>query len=135
MSKKRLEQLLKKREQLSAQIQQIRSREANQKRKKDMRRKILLGALVMEIISKGELSRDKIMTQLDGFLTRDIDRKLFDFTSLKDLSEKVKQKEGNIKPNPGVSKISKLSRESSQLLNLSEIFSCGGFRGLRVTIF
>ena len=75
---KRLEQLLKKREELSAQIQKIRAREATQKRKEDTRRKILLGALVMEMIEKGELEQGKIWKRLDGFLTREIERKLFD---------------------------------------------------------
>ena len=74
---KRLEQLLKKREELSAQIQKIRAREATQKRKEDTRRKILLGALVMEMMDKGELNRDKIWKRLDSFLTRELDRKLF----------------------------------------------------------
>ena len=76
---KRLDQLLKKREELSAQIQKIRAREATQKRKEDTRRKILLGALVMEMMERVELDRDKIMKRLSGFLTREIDRKLFDF--------------------------------------------------------
>ncbi len=76
---KRLEQLLKKREELSAQIQKIRARETTQKRKEDTRRKILLGALMMEMMERGELDRDKIMKRLSEFLTREIDRKLFDF--------------------------------------------------------
>ena len=75
---KRLENLLKKREQLNAQIQKIRNKEANQRRKEDTRRKILLGALLMEMIEKGELDRNKIRKRLSSFLTRDIDRKLFD---------------------------------------------------------
>ena len=75
---RRLEELLKKREQLNAQIQKARSRESAQKRKEDTRRKILLGALMMQMMEKGELERDKILKKLDGFLTRDIDRKLFD---------------------------------------------------------
>ena len=79
---KRLEQLLEKRSQLNAQIQKIRARETSQKRKEDTSRKILLGALVMEMMSKGELDRDKIMKRLDGFLIREIDRKLFDFPVL-----------------------------------------------------
>ena len=77
ISKKPL-QFLKKRSQLNAQIQQLRTRDAAQKRKEDTRRKILLGALVMEMMSKGELDRDKLMKRLDDFLTREIDRKLFD---------------------------------------------------------
>ena len=75
---KRLENLLKKREELNAQIQKIRSREASQKRKEDTRRKILLGALLMEMMEKSELDKNKIRKRLDSFLTRDIDRKLFD---------------------------------------------------------
>ena len=81
---KRLSQLLKKREELSAQIQKIRAREATQKRKEDTRRKILLGVLVMEMMSKGELDRDKLMKRLDGFLTREIDRKLFELPVLEE---------------------------------------------------
>ena len=75
---KRLEELLKKREQLNAQIQKARAREYAQKRKEDTRRKILLGALMMQMMEKGELDRDKILKKLSGFLTREIDRKLFD---------------------------------------------------------
>ena len=75
---KRLENLLKKREELNAQIQKIRSKEASQKRKEDTRRKILLGALLMEMMENSELDKNKIKKRLDSFLTRDIDRKLFD---------------------------------------------------------
>ncbi|MDJ0511064.1 MAG: ribosomal protein L7/L12 [Crocosphaera sp.] len=78
MSKK-LEKLLEKREQLNAEIQKARARETAQKRKEDTRRKILLGALVIEMMDKGELDNGFIMKRLEGFLTRDIDRKLFDF--------------------------------------------------------
>ncbi len=76
MSKK-LDDLLKKREQLDAQIQQERNKQSQQKRKEDTRRKILLGALMMELMKKGELDEKKILKRLDGFLTKDIDRKLF----------------------------------------------------------
>ena len=37
-----------------------------------------MGALMMEMMKKGELDEKKIMKRLDGFLTSDIDRKLFD---------------------------------------------------------
>ena len=78
MSKK-LDDLLKKREQLNAQIQKERNKHSQQKRKEDTRRKILLGALMMDLMKKGELEEKKIMKRLDGFLTKQIDRKLFDF--------------------------------------------------------
>ncbi len=83
MSKK-LEKLLEKREQLNAEIQKARASETAQKRKEDTRRKILLGALVIEMMDKGELDDGVIMKRLEGFLTRDIDRKLFDFPFLGD---------------------------------------------------
>ena len=77
MSKK-LDDLLKKREQLNAQIQKERNKHSQQKRKDDTRRKILLGSLMMEMMKKGELDEKKIRKRLDGFLTKEIDRKLFD---------------------------------------------------------
>ena len=75
---KKLDQLLKKREQLNAQIQKERNKQSQQQRKEDTRRKILLGALMMDLMKKGELDEKKILKRLDGFLTKDIDRKLFD---------------------------------------------------------
>ena len=87
MSKK-LEKLLQKREQLNAEIQKARARETAQKRKEDTRRKILLGALVIEMMDKGELDDEVIMKRLEGFLTRDIDRKLFNFPFKGDSVEK-----------------------------------------------
>ena len=76
---KRLEKLLEKRDTLNAEIQKVRARQSAQKRKEDTRRKILLGALVQEIMANGELDEEMIMKRLDGFLTRDIDRNLFNF--------------------------------------------------------
>ncbi|PSF30992.1 50S ribosomal protein L7/L12 [Aphanothece hegewaldii CCALA 016] len=74
---KRLEQLLKKQEELKAQIQKIKAAEATQKRKSDTRKKILLGALVMEMMDLGELDKNVMMKRLDGFLSREGDRTLF----------------------------------------------------------
>lgn len=89
---KRLEDLLKKREQLNAQIQKLRARQSAQERKEETRRKILLGALVKEMMAKGELDEMMIMKRLSGFLTRDIDRKLFDFPPLDDEFTRVGRK-------------------------------------------
>ena len=75
---KKLDELLKKREQLNAQIQKERNKQFQQKRKEDTRRKILLGALMIEMMKKGELDEKKILKRLSSFLTKNIDRKLFD---------------------------------------------------------
>lgn len=77
MSKK-LDDLLKKREQLNAQIQKERNKHLAQRRKDDTRRKILLGALVMDLSEKGELDSELFLKKLDEFLTKDTDRNLFD---------------------------------------------------------
>ena len=76
----RLEQLLKKQEELKAQIRKEKNKLSQAERKKDTRRKILLGALMMDMMKKGELDEKKILKRLDSFLTRDTDRLLFDFS-------------------------------------------------------
>ena len=78
----KLAQLLEKREKLNAQISKIRAKEAYQKRKEDTRRKILLGALALKMMSTGRWKSEKIMADLDKFLTRNSDRKLFGFSPL-----------------------------------------------------
>ncbi|MDJ0649739.1 MAG: hypothetical protein QNJ60_13675 [Xenococcaceae cyanobacterium MO_188.B19] len=76
----KLEQLLKKQEELKAQIRKEKNKLDQAERKKDTRRKILLGALMMDLMNKGELDEKKIMKRLDDFLSRDTDRQLFDLT-------------------------------------------------------
>ena len=78
--KSKLEQLLRKQEELKAQIRQEKNKLDQQERKLDTRRKILLGSLMMDMMKKGELDEKKIMKHLDGFLTKETDRKLFDLT-------------------------------------------------------
>ena len=56
---------------------QLRNKQSQQKRKEDTRRKILLGALMIEMIEQGELDEKKILKKLDVYLSKDIDRKLF----------------------------------------------------------
>jgi large subunit ribosomal protein L7/L12 len=63
---KRLEQLLKKREILNAQIQKVKSKEASLKRKSDTRRKILLGALMMEMMERGESFKGMFLRFIQG---------------------------------------------------------------------
>lgn len=54
---------------------------------RDTRRKILAGALILDIISKDEAAQNKFMPQLDKYLTRDDDRSLFNLTPLSKKTE------------------------------------------------
>ena len=79
---KDLEAQLKKINQIKAKLQQKqaleRSRLRTEERKKDTRRKILAGAMVVEMMQSDEDVKRKILARLDGFLTRPDDRTLFD---------------------------------------------------------
>lgn len=68
---------LKKREQLKAQMDRTRTTILEKDRKVDTRQKILLGALMLNWIEKGKLSKKEVLKELDGFLSRSVDRKLF----------------------------------------------------------
>ena len=72
--------LYEQRDKLNARIKQAKAKISTQKRKEETRKKILLGALMMEMIDQGELSQEQIWNRLDSFLTREIDRKLFELT-------------------------------------------------------
>ena len=73
-------QLLKLKEQrakLEARIQAIEARAKQDERKKDTRRKILVGSYYLEqVIQNNQM--DDLKKKLDSFLTRNSDRRLFD---------------------------------------------------------
>lgn len=73
-------QLLKLKEQrakLEARIQAIEARAKQDERKKDTRRKILVGSYYLEqVIQNNQM--DDLKKRLDSFLTRNSDRRLFD---------------------------------------------------------
>ena len=50
----------------------------------DTRKKILAGALIIQIMEKDEAAKSRFMKQLDGYLTRDDDRALFGLTTPKE---------------------------------------------------
>ncbi len=56
--------------------------EKTRERKKDVRRKILLGALVLERLRQGDPRAESLRAGLDGYLTRDNDRALFELSPL-----------------------------------------------------
>lgn len=77
---KKIEAQLEKLKQLKAQKQAIEARERTkqkeQERKDDTRRKILLGSYLIKKM-QNEASKEKILAELNEYLTEDRDRKLF----------------------------------------------------------
>jgi large subunit ribosomal protein L7/L12 len=86
----KLEKLNLKREQLNAQIQAIKSKEASQKRKEDTRRKVLIGGVVMKMLKTGEMPQERLTQILDKHLSQDADRALFELPE-KTKNEEIKQ--------------------------------------------
>jgi len=77
MKNSKLEALKTKKEQIEARIKNIEAKEKSRAKKEDTRRKILIGAMVMEQMGKSEESKKKVLANLGGFLTRPLDHKLF----------------------------------------------------------
>ncbi|MEL6940378.1 MAG: hypothetical protein AAFO84_14425 [Cyanobacteria bacterium J06598_1] len=73
----KLERLLEKEAQLKAQIQQAKAAERTLEKKRDTRRKILIGAAVMARVEHGEWPKNDLLAMMDGFLTRPNERDLF----------------------------------------------------------
>jgi large subunit ribosomal protein L7/L12 len=71
----RLQQLKLRQQRIDARKRAI---TATHERKADTRRKILMGALVLEKIQQGEMDRTPLLAWLDQALSRDADRALFD---------------------------------------------------------
>lgn len=77
----KLETLKQKKEQLNARIQKLESLQKARERKRDTRRKILIGAYFMDKAAE-EDGIDALYQQLDGYLKRNSDRKLFNLEPL-----------------------------------------------------
>ena len=73
----RLKKLKQRREQIEARIKNLEARDKAREKKRDTRRKILIGAFYMEQMEKSEEAKKKILARLDGFLVRENDRELF----------------------------------------------------------
>lgn len=76
-----LEKLKAQREKLNARIQAAEARSKNSDRKKDTRRKILLGSYYLEQATKNN-DMEKVKKLMDDFLVRNSDRKLFDLEEI-----------------------------------------------------
>ncbi|MGG6322010.1 hypothetical protein [Vibrio cholerae] len=79
-----LEKLLEKEKQLKAKIQAAKSRESEKQRKLDTRRKILIGAMVLDGMKNSEEYEAKIRQNLDKYLTKNKDRVLFGLPEIKE---------------------------------------------------
>ena len=73
----KLEKLLQKEAQLKAQIQDAKARERTLEKKRDTRRKVLVGAAVMARVEHGDWPERDLKMMMDGFLTRESERELF----------------------------------------------------------
>ncbi len=81
MSKKhKLDKLKEQREQLNARIQQLEAAEKAREKKRDTRRKILVGAYYLDK-AKSEGRFEEVRQAMDKFLTRESDRVLFDLAT------------------------------------------------------
>jgi hypothetical protein len=74
----RLQKLEERQRRLQVEIQRERAVGAQQERKRDARRKIVVGAMVLGLVERGEWPREEFIEKLDAHLTRDHDRALFD---------------------------------------------------------
>lgn len=76
-----IEKLKRQKEIIEARIQKAEARHKQRERKEDTRRKILLGAYYMDKL-KNDGALESIKQELNNFLTRNSDRKLFDLPLL-----------------------------------------------------
>jgi len=83
MSHHRLERLKKQREKINVRIQATEARLKKSDRKKDVRKKILIGAYYLDLAEKNN-TMDEIKKLMDKFLKRDFDRDIFDLPPLTD---------------------------------------------------
>lgn len=81
------EQLEKKLSEIKAQIAKLNAKEAQETRKQETRKKILLGAWVLSKIKSDNAYAEKIQAEMDKFLTQERDRKLFGLAIKTELRE------------------------------------------------
>ena len=77
-----LEKLKLKEAQIKARIQNLEAGEKTRERKKETQRKILFGAYMLQRVKEGDAVALELKAMLDGYLTRDHDRALFELPPL-----------------------------------------------------
>ncbi len=73
----KLEQLKQQHAQLAERIKKETQKEKERERKDDTRRKILIGAMILDGMRNNAEYEQKILKNLDQYLTQEKDRKLF----------------------------------------------------------
>lgn len=84
----KLAELQEKESQIKSQIQALKQKEASDERKKDTRRKILIGGAVLAKVKRGEWHMNQLHDLLNGELKLSKDRALFDLPLIVEESKK-----------------------------------------------
>ena len=74
----RLQQLDEQVARIQAEKRRLKARASQEARKRETRRKILAGAMVLDRVARGEWPAEHFQAALDRFLERDQDRALFE---------------------------------------------------------
>ena len=73
----RRRKLQEKQARIKAELQRLDARERQAERKRETRRKILAGAMVLDRVARGEVTEKLFLADMDRFLERDQERALF----------------------------------------------------------
>ena len=73
----RVRKLEEQRARISARIARVRARESLAARKRETRRRFLMGAMVLDQVARGEWPEARFLAEMDRFLEREQDRALF----------------------------------------------------------
>lgn len=74
----RIRKLEEKQARVTAEIQRIKARQRHNRRKRETRRKILAGAMVLDRVARGALPEQLFLRDMDEFLERPHERALFE---------------------------------------------------------
>lgn len=77
--------------QIKAKIKRCDANEGEQKRKKETRQKVLIGAAILAKVERGDWSEEGFLKMMDAFLSRPSERALFDLPILDGPSEKSEE--------------------------------------------
>ncbi|MCD9550811.1 hypothetical protein GLP21_19540 [Photobacterium carnosum] len=85
----KLEKITKQIEALQAKANAEKNREREKSRKEETRKKILIGAMVLDGMSKNQDYQSKMLKNIDKYLTAERDRKLFNLTPINENDAEV----------------------------------------------